>query len=117
MTTLFPDIDSHWVALLSGIVTTAFSQIILKKGVIRESSFLLSFINVRTFIGYILLGTVTVLNVYAMQKIQLKTATAWIGISFALVPIFSRVILKEHMDLRKAIGCMLVFLGIAVFTL
>ena len=108
---------SHGVALASAIVITAISQVFLKSGAINKTSFIKSFLNWKTIIGYGFFGIVTILSVYAMQRIELKTMTAWIGTTYILVVLFSRLFLKEKIDLFKIAGCVLIVFGVLIFTL
>jgi drug/metabolite transporter (DMT)-like permease len=107
----------HWAALLSGVFITAFSQVLLKKGVGGKKTFITSLINARTVTGYALFGVVTILNVYAMQTIELKTVSAFVGSSYVLVPVFARIFLGEQIDLPRTAGGVLIISGIVVFSL
>jgi len=108
---------SHAAALASAIVIPSISQVFLKSGASNKASFIKSFLNWKTIVGYCSLLMVTILNVYAMQTIELKTITAWIGTSYILVILFSFIFLKEKIDLFKIIGCSLIVLGVLIFTL
>ena len=108
---------THTAALVSAIVITAVSQVFLKSGASNKTSFIKSFLDWKTIVGYCLLAMVTILNVYAMQRIELKIMTAWIGTTYILVVLFSFCFLKEKIDLFKTAGCSLIVLGILIFTL
>ena len=108
-------LTSHGVALVSAIVLTAISQVFLKIGASNKTSFIKSFLDWKTIVGYSCLFMVTVLNVYAMQRIELKTMTAWIGTTYILVVLFSCLFLKEKIDLFKIAGCSLIALGVLIF--
>jgi|AntAceMinimDraft_17_1070374.scaffolds.fasta_scaffold42362_2 drug/metabolite transporter (DMT)-like permease len=107
---------AHTAALASAIVITSISQVFLKSGATGKTSFIKSFLNWKTIVGYCLLAIVTILNVYAMQRIELKTITAWIGTTYILVVLFSLLFLKEKIDLFKIIGCGLIVFGVLIFT-
>jgi drug/metabolite transporter (DMT)-like permease len=62
-------------------------------------------------------AAVTVLNVYAMQTIDLKTMGAWISVNYILVVLLSWQVLKEKIDRATVIGCGVIVLGIIVFNL
>ena len=110
-------LTSHCAALVSAIVITAISQVFLKSGASNKTSFIKSFLNWKTITGYGFFGIVTILNVYAMQRIELKTMTAWIGTTYILVVLFSRLFLKEKIDLFKITGCSLIVFGVLIFNL
>jgi len=107
----------HCIALATAIIFTAFSQVFLKRGASNRPTFIASFLNRQTIIGFGLFGIVTVLNVYAMQKIELKIVTAWTGVSYILVVFFSGLILNEKIDSIKVISCILIISGIIIFNL
>lgn len=109
--------NPHWLALFVGIVVTSFSQVLLKRGVSAKKSIITSFANSQTIASYLLFAVVTVLNVYAMQEIQLRTMTAWAGASYVIVAAFSKVFLNERIDLPRVGGCLLILMGITVFSL
>jgi uncharacterized membrane protein len=52
-----------------------------------------------------------------MQEIQLRTMTAWAGVSYVVVAAFSKVFLNERIDLPRVGGCLLILMGITVFSL
>ena len=107
---------SHTAALASAVVIASISQLFLKSGASNKTSFIRSLLNWKTIIGYCLLGMVTILNVYAMQRIELKTITAWIGTTYVFVVFLSVLFFKEKIDLFKIIGCSLIVFGVSIFT-
>ncbi len=106
----------HAAALGLGIVLTAVSQVLLRSGARNKSSLLGSFLNPHTIVGYGLFLLVTVLNVYAMQVIPLKTVTAWISMTYVATMILSRWVLKEELNGRMVAGAGLIVAGIVVFS-
>ena len=114
---LLGDMSLHYVALLGCIVLTACAQLLLKRGASRTKGILKSFWNSTTLLGYALFMVVTVLSVYAMQRIELKEVTVWISGTYLLVVILSRLLLRESLTLSKIIGCVLVVMGAIVFAL
>ena len=111
------NIGLHEIAMALAIMITAFSQLLLKSGASGQKTWLASFLNWKTMTGYVMFGMVTVLNVFAMQKIQLKIMAAWIALTYILVVVLSRYILKEYLCQTQIIGCLLIGIGILVFSL
>ena len=108
---------AHEIALALSIILTSISQIFLKIGSYNKKKWILSLLNLKTIFGYFLFGIVTILNVFAMQKIELKTMTAWIAITYILVSVLSHFILKDRLDKNKILGSMLIVVGIVIFSL
>lgn len=106
---------SHYVALATCVVLTAAGQICLRRGAAGKSTFLLVYLAPATILGYALFGLNTVAAVYAMQAIDLKTGSTWSALAVPLVVVAAKFLLGETIGRSKALGCGLVFLGIAVF--
>jgi len=105
-----------FTALSIGIFLSAFSQVLLKSGARHKATWLASFLNMHTVIGYSLFVLVTVLNVYAMQTIPLKTVTAWVSLTYVLTLLMSRYLLKETLNGRMLIGAGMIVAGIVLFS-
>jgi len=112
-----PWLDSHAIALGISILLTALCQMMLKTGASGKAKWIGSFLNRRTILGYGMFVLVTLLTVYAMQRIALKTMTAWNALTFILVVVFSRWLLGENVDRFRMAGCALIVAGILVFSL
>lgn len=108
---------SHQAAMAAGILLTSVAQVLLKSGATHKDSWHHSFLNWRTIIGYGMFAMVTVLNIYAMQTIDLKTMNAWYSVIYIIVTFFSWIVLKEKIDRATVIGCGLIVSGIIIFNL
>lgn len=109
-------IDSHKLALVIGIFLTALSQVLLRSGAQKKPTWLSSFLNVRTVLGYGLFVFVTALNVHALQTIPLRTVTAWISTTYILTPFMAKWLLKEELNASIMAGSVLILVGIVVFS-
>lgn len=114
---LFVDVFYHYAALAGCVVLTVCAQLFLKRGASNNTSVLSSFLNPWTIIGCGLFCIVTILSVYAMQEVELKTVTAWISTSYLLVVILALLIYKEVLTSKKIIGCLLIVIGIITFSM
>jgi multidrug transporter EmrE-like cation transporter len=110
-------ISAHYLALAGCIAFTSTAQICLKAGARNKTRVVDSFLNRLTLVGYALFGATTVLSVYAMQTIDLKVVSTWTGMTFVLVTLLSKLILKESISRSKVIGCALIIAGIVIFHL
>lgn len=104
-------------ALGAGIALTVAAQLLLRSGASRGASFLSSFLNPRTAVGYGLFLLTTVLNVFAMRVLDLKTVTAWAALTYVLTPMAAAALLGEEVSRRTVAGSTLVAAGIVVFSL
>jgi drug/metabolite transporter (DMT)-like permease len=107
----------HYGAMAVGILLTGLAQVLLKLGMSHRDSWVSSFFDWRTLIGYGFFGVVTVLNVYAMQEIELKVTGAWGSMTYVLVLLLSGLVFKERMGRAVILGCVLISAGILVFNL
>jgi drug/metabolite transporter (DMT)-like permease len=107
----------HTVALAAGIALTACAHLLLKSGASSRRRWLDSLTHWRTVAGFFLFALVTVLNVYALQEIELRTLVAWSAATYVLVVLASRVALRESLDAGKMVGSLLIAGGIILFSL
>ena len=107
----------HILAAGLSIVFTALSQVLLKLGSNRSPEWKKALIHPATCLGYSLFFVVTVINVYALQAIELKLIIAWSAFIYILVTIFSHLLLKEPIGRRRCIGSALISLGVLIFSL
>ena len=107
---------THYIAVVAVILFMGVGQILLKKGTVKKKNWLQSFFNLHTFLGYGLYMLVPIFSIYALQVIYLKDLNAWTGLVYILVVMLSRFILKEKVNRLMIIGCMLIAIGIFVFS-
>lgn len=104
--------NPHYLALGFSIVVTVFSHIILKVGAMRFSTNLNPF----TTAGLTGIGLVTVLIVYSLQAIDLKTLMAFSSLTYLLMPYAAKCFLNEPVSRRQLTGTALIFVGVIVFS-
>ena len=102
-------------ALLACIVLTAAAQMLLKIGADPKRTFIANLLHAATITGYGIFLVVTVLTVYVMQAIEMKTVTAWVGLTYILVTAGALLFLKEKVTLKKVVGPFLIVFGFFVF--
>ena len=76
-----------------------------------------AFLNRRTLIGYVLFLGVTVLNIFAMKAIPLRTVTVATSLTYVLTLGMGRFLLGEMVSRRLVVGVTLIVAGIFVFSL
>ena len=107
----------HWLALTAGILLASVSQVLLKLGAGSRRSFMGAFLDRRTQIGYVLFLGVTVLSIFAMKAIPLRTVTAATSLTYVLTLGMGRGFLGEIVTRRMVLGVALIMAGIFVFSL
>lgn len=108
---------AHLVALGTAITLTSASQLLLRTGAIRSRNSIMGMVNPWTAGGCTILALVTVLMVFCLQEIPLRTVVAWNSLTFILTLLAARLFLKEPLTRRKVASTILVVCGIVVFTL
>lgn len=111
---------SYYVAAFLGAVLTAVAQLLLKTGArvgVAKGSFKKLFTNPYTFIGYVIFVSVTLLNLYALKEIRLIEMVFFVPLSYLLVILSSRWILKEKLSRNQWIGVVFLLTGLIIFNL
>jgi len=98
-------------------VVVVLAQLLLREGARGTESQLAAILSPRTIAGYMLMGLVVLAMIFAMQKISLRTATAWNSLVYILTPLAARVFLKEPLTVRMAGAALLIVIGIIVFSI
>lgn len=102
---------SNYAALVIAILMTIGSQILLKIGASRSGGSL----NVHTLSGMAMFGLVTVLIVYALQVVDLKTVIGLNALTFIGVPLAAKAFLGEELTRRGIMASLIIAIGILVF--
>lgn len=99
------------------ILVVVLSQLLLREGARDSRSPLAAMLAPRTIAGYALMGVVVLAMIFALQKIPLRTGTAWNSLVFILTPLAARVFLKDPLSGRMVGGALLIVAGIVVFSI
>lgn len=112
-----PDISQHAIALAAAIVLTAVSQVMLRAGAKGKTGLMAAILDPKTLSGYVLFLVVIILAIFAMQKIPLRTVSAFNGITYILVPLMAHWVVKDPLNARMLIGSAMILFGIIIFSL
>ncbi len=107
----------HIAALGGSILLGPCSQILMKRGASSQGSAVRAFMSPWTLGGYGLMGVVTVLTVFAYQRLELKTVAAWTSLNYLLVVLLARFFLKEPLTPGRLVGCGMIVAGVALFSI
>ena len=109
----------HYIAAFLSLLLSVVAQILLKIGANRSvgKSAMSLFLNFYTFSGVMLFLAATVFSLFALRGIDLKEMVFITPMAFILIPVFSRIILKEEISKRRMFSGLIVVVGVLVFNL
>jgi drug/metabolite transporter (DMT)-like permease len=112
-------IDAHWAMAIGGAVVTAACQVMLKAGAERNQArvSLRLWINPLSIAAYALLFGVTLMNLFALRVVPLRTFVILGPLTLILVTLFSRLFLNERLTARQIVAAAVIAAGIAIFNL
>lgn len=102
-----------------GVLVASFGQVALKVGALKkkDASILLFFLNIYTFVGYISLFIVTLINLFIFKYLDLKYILIFLPSTYILVLLLSYFILNEHISKKNIISYITILIGIIIFNL
>ncbi|MES9827254.1 MAG: EamA family transporter [Candidatus Thiodiazotropha sp.] len=104
------DFSNH-LALFAAVLLTVGSHVLLKIGSTSTKGYL----NMTTMTAVMMFSLVTVLIVYSLQAIMLKTVIAMSALTFVLVPIASWIFLREELTKQGILASIIIVLGIIIY--
>ncbi len=107
----------YYIILSMGVALATLGQIFLKIGANRFKQKLTKslYINKFTILGYSVFVLVTLLNTYALGKVDIKMMNIFVPIGFMMVLASSVIFLKEKISRQQIIGILVVLTGIGVY--
>ena len=105
------------IVLLSNLVA-AVSQLLLKQAAKKAwQTWWRNYLNVRVILAYVLFFSTTLFSVYAMRFIPLSLSAALGASGQIFVPLLSRLVLHEEISKRRALGMVIIVVGIVAFSM
>lgn len=103
---------------IAGVFVSSVSQIMLKISTGKTySNRLKEYLNPLVIIAYILFFGCTFIGLYALKVVPLSMAPILEASGYIFVAVLSRLILKERINRKKAIGLGIILSGILVYAL
>ena len=103
------------VLMVLSVFLASTSQIILKKSAKKKyESRVREYFNLFVLVGYGILFSTTVITVFALKYLPISLASSLDALGQVFVPILSFLILKERMTKWKAVGIIIIVVGIIV---
>ena len=101
---------------VSGLVA-AISQLILKFAALKPNGKegIMRYMDIRIVISYAMLFATVFMNMIAMRYMPYKFAPVLSSVSYVFVLILGRFVLHERIGGKKALGIVIIFLGMFVF--
>lgn len=101
-----------------GVLIASGAQIILKLSARKKyDSIIREYINVYVIIGYFMFFLSTIINIFALSKIDLSLGAALEALGYVFVAILSFAILKEKSTLKQMVGYVCIIVGVVVFSI
>lgn len=107
----------HIAALSTGVLITSLSQVLLRLGAKDKKTWLGSFLNLKTALGYSLFVIVVLLTTFASQGISMRAVVAWNSAAFLSTILMARLFLKERVSRGSLAGIVMIIIGLVVFSI
>ncbi len=110
----------YYVIAIGAVIISAFGQVFLKLGANhgkKTGRQIDVYLNPLSIIGYGIYVLVTLMSLYALQKLPLKELVFILPLMYILIPLFSRIFLGERVDKKRYLGFGIILVGIIVFNL
>jgi len=103
---------------IAGVIVSAVAQILLKKSAGKEyESKIREYLNPYVIISYAIFFGATFCTIFAYKEIPLSLGPILAASEYIFVAVLSRLILKEHINLKKFIGLSVIIAGIITYSL
>ena len=103
---------------VTGVLISAFSQIMLKKAAGRQySSKIKEYLKPLVIIAYMLFFGCTLISMFALKVVPLSMSPMLEATGYIFVAVLSFIFFKERLNKRQLLGMALVFAGIVIFSL
>lgn len=104
--------------LLLGVFISAISQVMLKKSALKKySNRIQEYLNPMVIMAYVMFVGTTFLSIFAYRGIPLSLGPVLEATSYIYVTIFSVIIFKEKINIKKLIALGLIVFGIVIYSI
>lgn len=110
------NINHHYLFLAGSVLVASVSQVLLKKGAMKEyPGWLRQYLNPWVIGGYLLMFGSVFLSIMGLRGLDFFNAPLMESLGYVLVPVFGAVFFKEKLTVRKLVGIGCIVLGMVVF--
>lgn len=103
-----------YLLFIACIFTSSCSQLLLKKGALKQYSGIKVYLNKEVIIGYCIFFLVTIFSTYLYKYIDLSIGTLLDSLGYIFVTALSLLFLKEKLTFKKTIGIILIASGVCI---
>lgn len=102
---------------LAGVFVSAIAQILLKKsaGKTYENK-IREYLNPYVVISYAIFFGATLCTIYAYKEVPLSLGPILGATEYIFVAVLSKLLLKEHISLKKFIGLSVIVAGVIIYS-
>lgn len=101
--------------MLTGTFVSSIAQIFLKKAATREyPNKIAEYLNPTVIISYMVFFGATLCGVYAYKVVPLSLGPLMEATGYIWVAVMGRLFLGEHIGKRKALGLMVIIIGVVI---
>jgi len=109
-------INKFIIVYLFSVFISSISQILLKKSArIQYEKKIKEYLNLKVMIAYSIFVISTILTIFALKGVALKSAPIISSFSYIYILILGRIFLKEKITLKKILGNIIIIIGIILF--
>lgn len=108
--------NGYYALGILSVVIASFSQILLKKGAMKQyDSFIREYLNVYVISGYFLMFGSVFLTMIVYRGMDFMNVPVLEAIGYVLVPVLSYLFFKESLIKKKMAGIACILAGIIVY--
>lgn len=108
----------YYVLGIFSVVVASCSQILLKKGALKQyDSFIREYLNVYVISGYLLMFGSLFMTMIVYRGMKFMNVPVLEAVGYVLVPILSYLFFKEKLSKKKIVGITCILSGILLYYL
>jgi drug/metabolite transporter (DMT)-like permease len=110
--------NKHVAVALLSVVLSSLAQILLKKssGEVKKH-WVFDYLNIKVSVAYGIIFVCMFMMIYAFRSIHYKYGVVIESLSYLIIMVFSRFLLKEEITIKRLIGNCIIVLGVLIFTI
>jgi drug/metabolite transporter (DMT)-like permease len=99
------------------MLIASIAQLLLKKSsVSSHNSVVFEYLNIRVILGYCLMISSLLMNIYAMKNgVLVKEVSSMESLSYLFVPLLSFLIFNERLSKKKIVSICIIIVGVLIF--
>lgn len=110
--------NGYYLLGLLSVTIASFSQVLLKKGAMRQyDSLIREYLNGFVIVGYLMMFGSVFLTMIVYRGLDFMSVPVLEAVGYILVPILSYFFFKEKLSRKKVIGIIFILAGICVYYL